>query len=168
MPAIDRRTFLAAAASALAGGPAWPQAPAPHTLTGRTIEGTGYTLARDAGQVVMVFFWSTACAVCRDKMPELRQNYLGWRDKGFQIVAVSLDRSAEEVRSYARILDSVVPMKQQFPMLWRGDPAHRDSFGAIERTPTTFVLDRKGQLAKVFRGRIGAELWDDVAELVLL
>ena len=42
------------------------------------------------------------------------------------------------------------------------------SFGAIERTPTTFVLDRKGQLAKVFRGRIGAELWDDVAELVLL
>ena len=36
---------------------------------------------KQSGKVVLLMFWSTGCAVCRDKMPELRQNYEGWAGK---------------------------------------------------------------------------------------
>jgi hypothetical protein len=82
-------------------------------------------------------------------------------------VAVSLDKNLADVQAYDRILSHTVPMKQQFPSLGRADPAHKDSFGRVSKTPTSFLLNRDGQLVKEFRGRIAPELWDDIAELVL-
>jgi len=165
----DRRSFLSAAALAAL----WPAGalraaePRGHSLAGTTIEGRPYELKQDAGKAVLVFFWSTECAVCRDKMPELRANYEAWRDKPFQLVAVSLDRSRQALREYIAILDRVVPMQQQFPMLWRADAAQRDDFGAIAQPPTSFILDRQHREVKQVHGRIDAALWDDIAELVL-
>lgn len=136
-------------------------------LSGQTLDAKPYDLAQDKGKAILVFFWSTDCAVCRDKMAELRNNYGAWRDKGFQLVAVSLDKNLADVQAYDRILHNTVPMKQQFPSLWRGDPAQRDNFGAVAKAPVSFLLNRQGQLEKEIRGRIPAELWDDIAELVL-
>lgn len=136
-------------------------------LSGRTLTGKTYDLRSDAGKVVLVFFWSTDCPVCRDKMPELRLNFEAWRDKGFQLLAVSVDRSQAELRAYDTILGGVVAPSQRFPWLWRGDPAHRDNFGVITHTPTSFLVNRAGRTVKVFRGRIEPALWDDIAELVL-
>jgi thiol-disulfide isomerase/thioredoxin len=166
---MNRRHFLHCSCAALAqGAVAGAQAQAPSaSLSGQTLDGKPYDLRQDAGKVVLVFFWSTACPVCRDKMPELRLNYEAWRDKNFQLLAVSLDKSLDELRGYDAILNRVVPPGQRFPWLWRGAAAHRDSFGAMSQTPTSFLLDRKGQLVKQLRGRIEATLWDDIAELVL-
>jgi thiol-disulfide isomerase/thioredoxin len=136
-------------------------------LSGQTLDAKPYALSQDQGKAILVFFWSTDCAVCRDKMPELRTNYSAWRDKGFQLVAVSLDKNLADVQAYDRILSHTVPMKQQFPSLWRADPAHRDSFGPVAKAPTSFLLNREGTLVKEFRGRIAPELWDDIAEVVL-
>jgi len=166
---IDRRSFLSAATLA-ALGTALPlrAAPAPvHAVAGNTLEGRRYESAQDLGKALLVFFWSTDCPVCRDKMPELRANYEAWRDKPFQLVAVSLDRSLAAVREYDAILNRVVPMKQQFPMLWRADATHRDDFGTMAQTPTSFILDKQHREVKQVRGRIDASLWDDIAELVL-
>lgn len=169
-PRIDRRSFLSAAALAALGGSvglrAAPASPV-QVLTGSTLEDRRYDLKQDEGKAVLVFFWSTDCPVCRDKMPELRANYEAWRDKPFQLVAVSLDRSLAAVREYDAILNRVVPMKQQFPMLWRAAATHRDDFGPIVQTPTSFILDRQHRVVKQVQGRIDASIWDDIAALVL-
>ncbi|MFM2448716.1 MAG: hypothetical protein RIS44_1166 [Pseudomonadota bacterium] len=136
-------------------------------LSGQTLDAKPYDLSQDQGKAILVFFWSTDCSVCRDKMSELRSNYAAWRDKGFQLVAVNLDKNLADVQAYDRILAHTVPMNQKFPSLWRADPAHRDSFGAVTKAPTSFLINRQGQLEKEIRGRIPAELWDDIAELVL-
>ena len=60
-----------------------------------------------------------------------------------------------------------VPKAQRFPSWWRGAAAHRDSFGPMLQTPTTFGLDRKHRQVNEIRGCIAPGLWDDVAELVL-
>lgn len=170
---MNRRFLLQAFASAAALGAtglSHAQSPAKaktFQLSGQTLDAKPYDLAQEQGKAILVFFWSTDCAVCRDKMPELRNNYSAWRDKGFQLVAVSLDKNLADVQSYDRILSHTVPMKQQFPSLWRADPAHRDSFGSVTKAPTSFLLNREGKLVKEFRGRIAPELWDDIAELVL-
>jgi len=169
MTHLDRRSFLAAVAcAAVAPAPARAAPPAAaHRLSGTTLEGQPYDLRQDLGKAVLVFFWSTDCAVCRDKMPELRANYQAWRDKPFQLVAVNLDRSLQALREYDRILNRVVPMTQQFPQLWRAETNLRDDFGAIVQTPTSFILDKQHREVKQVHGRIDAALWDDIAELVL-
>jgi peroxiredoxin len=169
---MNRRRFLHSALAASLASPGLLCAQtggvaAPPTLAGTTIEGRPYDMKAEQGKVVLVFFWSTDCAVCRDKMPELRLNYEAWRSKGFQLVAVSLDKSLAAVQDYQGILDRMVPKAQRFPSLWRGAAAHRDSFGPMLQTPTTFVLDRKHKVVNEIRGRIAPSLWDDVAELVL-
>jgi thiol-disulfide isomerase/thioredoxin len=170
---MNRRFLLQTAASMAALSLARPShaqtkpSAKPFQLSGQTLDAKPYDLGQDKGKAILVFFWSTDCAVCRDKMPELRSNYGAWRDKGFQLVAVSLDKNLADVQAYDRILSHTVPMKQQFPSLWRADPAHKDSFGPITKAPTSFLLNRQGQLEKEIRGRIPAELWDDIAELVL-
>lgn len=169
---IHRRRLLAGAALSALGASALAQAPVPtptrgFTLVGKTLDGRAYDMRQDHGKAVLVFFWSTDCPVCRDKMPELRANYEAWRDKGFQLVAVSLDRDLAELKSYDSVVNRMVPPAQKFPLLWRGDAAHHDSFGSIAHTPTSFILDRQGREVKQVRGRIDPALWDDMAELVL-
>jgi len=140
----------------------------PPMLVGKTMQPATVDLAKLRGKVVLVFFWSTDCAVCLDKLPELRRNLEGWRGKDFVIVAVSQDRSMADLKAYEQVLDKVAPPNAQMQIVWRRDPAHRDGFGELPvKTPTTFVIDREGKIAKQVRGRVAPELWDDIAELVL-
>lgn len=169
---MNRRHFLQRAAVA------WPglaMAAAPAELTGRLValkgvtvhDGQPYDLQRERGKVVLVFCWSTACAVCRDKLPEFRSNYDAWRDKGFQLVAVNLDNKSDDLMRYSDLTQQVVPLRQQFPLLWRGDRRHGDNLGHLPHVPTSFILDRAGRVVKEIHGRIEPALWDDIAELVL-
>lgn len=141
---------------------------APAQLTGVTVQGQPFDLAQSRGKVVLVFLWSTSCAVCLDKMPELRINYQGWRDKGFELVAVNTDRSRADLDAYLNLTQRTAPSTQQFVQIWRKAPGHKDSFGTVpQNMPTSFLIDREGKVVKTFRGRMEAALWDDIAELVL-
>ena len=137
-------------------------------FVGKTMQPATVDLAQLKGKVVLLFFWSTDCAVCLDKLPELRRNLEGWRGKDFVIVAVSQDRSMADLKAYEQVLDKVAPANAQMKIVWRRDAAHRDSFGELPfKTPTTVVIDRAGKIAKTVTGRVPAELWDDIADLVL-
>ncbi len=137
-------------------------------LVAKTMQPAVVDLAQLKGKVVLLFFWSTDCAVCLDKLPELRRNLDGWRGKDFVIVAVSQDRSMADLKAYEQVLDKVAPPNAQMKIVWRRDAAHRDNFGELPlKTPTTIVIDRDGKVTKTLRGRVPAELWDDIAELVL-
>jgi peroxiredoxin len=138
------------------------------TLIGKTMQPAAVDLAQLKGKVVLLFFWSTDCPVCLDKLPELRRNLEGWRGKDFVIVAVSQDRSMADLKAYEQVLDKVAPPNAQMKIVWRRGAAHRDNFGELPlKTPTTMVIDRAGKVVKTVSGRVPAEIWDDIAELVL-
>ncbi len=145
-----------------------PAAARPASLSGVSSRGERVSLEGLRGSVVLVFAWSASCPVCLDKLPELRRNLDGWRGKPFVILALNQDRNADDMRNYERIFDQAAPMRKQFMHLWRGSNEHRDNFGELPKNmPTTLIFDKQGALAKNIRGRVPAELWDDVAELVL-
>jgi peroxiredoxin len=163
---------LAILLSAL-GAPAWIQAqenraagPQAARLAGQTFEGQPFDLASLRGKVVLVVFWSTSCAVCRDKMGELRANYEGWRGQPFELVLVSQDRRFQDVQAYEQILLQTIPRAQRFPQLWSGQAAYKDSFGAQPMLPATFLINKNGQVEKSYIGRIPPQAWDDIAELL--
>jgi thiol-disulfide isomerase/thioredoxin len=136
-------------------------------LRGATLEGKPFNLADLRGKVVMVFFWSTDCAVCRSKMPELRANAEGWRGKPFELVLVSLDRRRADLIEYDRLLAATQANAVHFRSLWSGDPGYSDTLPQRPRQlPLTLLIDVQGRLAARFEGRIPAEAWDSVADLM--
>lgn len=135
-------------------------------VEGKTIEGKPFKLDTLKGKVVLVMFWSTGCAVCRDKMPELRQNYEGWAGKPFEMVLVSTDRSMADLDAYEKIISRTVPLKQRFVQLWAGEAGYKDSFGKPVQLPAAFLIDKSGKVVERWQGRIPAEAWDKIADLL--
>lgn len=140
-------------------------APLPE-LGGTAIDGKSFNLKSLRGKVVMVFFWSTDCAVCRDKMPELRANVQGWRSQPFEVVTVSEDRKKQDLLDYERLVNGTIPANQRFITLWAGESGYMDSFTKRPRLPETFIIDKQGRIAAHYLGRIPAEAWDKIADLL--
>jgi thiol-disulfide isomerase/thioredoxin len=159
-----RLLFALLAAWALSAGGAQT---APAQLTSTTVQGQPYDLAKVRGKVVLVFLWSTSCAMCLDKMPELRRNYQDWHDKGFELVAINTDRTRGDLDAYLDVARRTVPSTQQFVQIWRKAPGHRDSFGSVPpNMPTSFLVGRDGKVVKTSRGRLEPALWTVIAELM--
>jgi thiol-disulfide isomerase/thioredoxin len=107
------------------------------------IAGQQQSLGQWRGKVVVVNFWATWCAPCREEMPEFvrAQSELG--SKGLQFVGIAVDQP-DKVDQFARELGV------NYPVLIGG-------YGAIELSktlgnrltalPFTIIVDRQGQVA---------------------
>lgn len=166
VPSMSRRQLLWLGAWPVLGGVSAAALAATASLQGRTLDGQPFSLGQQRGKVVLVMLWSTGCAVCRDMLPELRANYAGWQGKPFELVTVAVDTRREDVLAYETLLDRIVPMTQRFPSMWRRDPAHRDGFGTPSSLPASFVIDREGRVVEQHLGRLPAEIWDRIADLM--
>jgi glutathione peroxidase-family protein len=135
-------------------------------IEGKTMEGKPFRLSSLKGKVVLLLYWSTGCAVCRDKMPELRNNYEGWASKPFEMVAVSTDRRMQDVEEYERIIARTVPMRQRFVQLWMGESSYSDNLGKHAQLPAAYLIDKSGKIVERYVGRIPPEAWDRIADLL--
>jgi cytochrome oxidase Cu insertion factor (SCO1/SenC/PrrC family) len=135
-------------------------------LEGTDAQGRPVRLSTLRGRVVLVFYWHTGCAVCRDKMHELRANLVGWQDQAFSLVGVNSDARRQDWLDYERLVASAVPPAQRFPSIWRGDASTVDSMEPPTQWPSACLIDKSGQLVARYRGRIPAQAWDDIAGLL--
>lgn len=171
---LYQRALLLSCAAVVSVASAFAQAPAASTpapvtmpqIEGKTIEGAPFKLSSLKGKVVLVMFWSTGCAVCRDKMPELRNNYEGWAGKPFELVAVNTDTRMQDFLDYERIISRTVPLKQRFVQLWTGDGGYKDNIGKPVQLPAAFLVDKTGKVVERYVGRIPPEAWDRIADLL--
>lgn len=113
------------------------------------------------GHVVLINIWATWCGPCRVEMPPIQKSYARFKDRGFTVIAVSIDSGPgyqEKVSAFADELGL------EFPILL--DPEGRIS--RVMQTigvPETFVLDREGRIVKRL---IGAADWDSPANQTLI
>ena len=129
----------------------------PYALQATTLARGNFDIGQLKGKVVMVFFWSTNCAVCRSHLPELRANMAGWRNKPFALVTVNVDSKFADWLAYENIAiktQAVRPIS-----VWTGADA-------AQKLPLTLVLDTSGRVVMRHEGRIAPEAWDSVAELL--
>lgn len=136
------------------------------TFSGTTLEGQPFNLDAQRGRVVLVLLWRTDCAVCLSKMPELRANALGWKGKPFDLVTVSLDARSADTESYDRTRRQVAAAEGPVWSFWQGQTQMPDDWRKAGRVPVTLVIDREGRIAARHEGRVPAEVWDSVADLL--
>ncbi len=114
------------------------------------LEGGNVTLADLRGRVVLVNFWAVWCPPCRKEMPSMGRLADRLADRPFTLLGVNVGETPDEIRAFLR----QVPVG--FPILLDAEGAHLKAWNVFA-FPTSYVLDKKGQLRL---GLFGSIEWD--------
>jgi peroxiredoxin len=126
-------------------------------FSARDIDGKLVSVIAFRGRVVLLHFWATWCASCREEMPSLEKIYARHGDRGLRVVGVASD-SKEDIREFFR----------DFPVSYSliSDPKSEvQRLYGVRGIPVSFVVDRRGII--VGRGFGGVDWLSSEAEALI-
>jgi cytochrome c-type biogenesis protein len=136
-----------------------PLKPAPD-ISLKTLENQDFRLTSLRGRVVVLNFWATWCLPCREEIPELNTMQKEMGDKGLTIVGASWDDTAEGIKEF----QSEIP--QNYTLLTGGEGV-QDAFGGIPSLPTTYIIDRSGNIRETIIGARSRETFESLIRPLL-
>lgn len=145
----QRRVLLATAtamgAALLLGGCGSRDA-AP-TSTFVLLDGSKTSTADLKGKVTLVNFWATSCVTCVKEMPMLVETHNKFKDRGFETVAVAMSYDQP-----AYVLNFAQSRQLPFKVALDNTGELARNWGEIKLTPTTYLVDKDGNIVKRFVG----------------
>ncbi len=113
------------------------------------------------GKIVLLDFWATWCPPCRAEIPDLNRLYAEWKDKGFELIGMTVDQGAPE-----KIKQAVKGLNLAYPAGLAGDDIQQH-FGGIRAVPTKYLLDGQGRIRKKYVGVVSEkQLVEDLSALM--
>jgi len=99
------------------------------------------------GKVMLVNFWATSCVTCVKEMPAIAATHQRYAAAGFDTLAVAMQYDPPDyVAQFAQT------RKLPFGVAIDNTGAIANAFGPVRMTPTTFLIDKKGQIVKQILG----------------
>jgi peroxiredoxin len=104
------------------------------------------------GKVVLLNFWGTWCPPCRAEIPDIIKLYDELKDQGLVVIGIAMERN--EKQAHQIVSDFVTKNKLNynvFPSRAVAE-AYGQKFSTISAVPTTYIIDREGNVVEVIVG----------------
>ena len=111
------------------------------------LDGSRTTTADMMGKVTLVNFWATSCVTCVAEMPRIIATHDKYKAKGFNTIAVAM---SYDPPSY--VVNFAETRKLPFMVAIDNTGAVARAWGEVKLTPTTYIVDRKGDIVKRYVG----------------
>ena len=111
------------------------------------LDGSSKTTSDLKGRVTLVNFWATSCVTCVGEMPKVIATYDKYHAKGYDTLAVAM---SYDPPSY--VVNYAETRKLPFNVAIDNTGAVAKAWGDVQLTPTTFVVNRRGEVVKRYVG----------------
>jgi len=106
-----------------------------------TADGAQFSLAANAGKIVVIDFWATWCPPCRESVPEIKEMLKKYPSDKLVVLSASADNDEEAWHSF------IDKTQMSWPQYWDRDGRLAEIFG-VHAFPTYIVIDRDGFIRK--------------------
>ena len=141
-----RRSALAALAVATAALAGCGDDAAPLS-TFVLLDGSSQTTQQLKGKVTLVNFWATSCVTCVAEMPKVIDTYNKYQARGYDTLAVAM---SYDPPSY--VVNFTETRKLPFKVAIDNTGAVAQAWGDVKLTPTTYIVNKQGQIVKRYVG----------------
>ena len=129
--------------------------PANLNFTMKDVAGKNVTLADFKGKVMLLDFWATWCGPCKVEIPHFIEFQERYGRKGFQVVGISVDDTAEKLEPYVR------DMKMNYPVLQGlNHDDVQDAYGPILGIPVSVLISRDGKVCATHTGLTDKDVFE--------
>jgi peroxiredoxin len=111
------------------------------------LDGSSKTTADLKGRVTLVNFWATSCVTCVAEMPKIIATYDKYQSKGYDTLAIAM---SYDPPSY--VVNYAQTRKLPFKVAIDNTGAVARAWGDVQLTPTTFLVNKRGEIVKRYVG----------------
>ena len=111
------------------------------------LDGSKVKTADLKGRVTLVNFWATSCTTCVAEMPKMVATYNKYHPQGYQHLAVAM---SYDPPSY--VVNYAETRKLPFEVAIDNTGAVAKAWGEVQLTPTSYVVNKKGEIVKRYVG----------------
>ena len=110
------------------------------------------------GKVTLVNFWATSCTTCVAEMPDIVATYNKYQNQGFDTVAVAMQYDPPQY-----VLNYAQSRQLPFKVALDNTGAVAKAWGDIKITPTTYLVNKRGEIVKTY---VGAPNFSELHQLI--
>jgi thiol-disulfide isomerase/thioredoxin len=114
----------------------------PLDLQFTALDGSAVDMRALRGKIIVVDFWASWCPDCIRELPTLRRAYQNYKDKGFVVIGISLDKDEQALSNF--IAKKLIPWPQYFDgQGWQSQYATKYGVRAI---PEMWLINQRGEV----------------------
>ena len=111
------------------------------------LDGSSSSTAHLRGKVTLINFWATSCTTCVHEMPKVVSTYEKYKSRGLETLAVAMSYDPP-----AYVANFAESRKLPFKVAIDNTGAIAEKFGEVRLTPTTYVVNKRGEIVKRYVG----------------
>ena len=111
------------------------------------LDGTRSTTEQMKGKVVLINFWATSCTTCVHEMPQIVATHEKFKARGYDTLAVAMSYDPP-----AYVINFAESRKLPFGVAIDNTGGIAKSFGNVQLTPTSVLVNKRGEIVKRYVG----------------